>query len=104
MIEYADVVLCDPPYSARQISECYKVIGRPVTTEDTQVGPMIKEARNEIDRFLTPGGIVLSFGWNSAGMGVKRGYELIELLLVAHGGMHNDTICIAERKLCLASS
>jgi hypothetical protein len=48
---------------------------------------------------MQPGGIVLSFGWQSAGMGIGRGYELIETMLVAHGGGHNDTICIAERKL-----
>ena len=31
-------------------------------------------------------------------MGTGRGYELVEVMLVAHGGAHNDTICIAERK------
>jgi hypothetical protein len=31
-------------------------------------------------------------------MGIGRGYELLETLLVAHGGGHNDTICIAEKK------
>jgi hypothetical protein len=40
----------------------------------------------------------LSFGWNSTGMGQKRGYEIIEILIVAHGSAHNDTICMAERK------
>lgn len=39
-------------------------------------------------------GRVLSFGWNSAGMG--DGFRHLELLLVAHGGAHNDTICLAE--------
>jgi len=31
-------------------------------------------------------------------MGKSRGYILEDLLLVCHGGAHNDTICIAERK------
>ena len=44
------------------------------------------------------GAIVLSFGWNSAGMGKWSGFEQIELLLVCHGGAHNDTICLAERR------
>ena len=26
--EYADVVLYDPPYSLRQVSECYKSVGK----------------------------------------------------------------------------
>jgi hypothetical protein len=41
---------------------------------------------------------VLSFGWNSAGMGKKYGFEQIEIMLVCHGAAHNDTICLAERR------
>jgi hypothetical protein len=55
--------------------------------------------KNEIARIVKPGGTVLSFGWNSNGVGKNRGFEIIEILLVAHGGQHNDTICIAEKKL-----
>jgi len=42
--------------------------------------------------------IVLSFGWNSIGMGIKKGFSIIELMLVCHGRTHNDTICIAEKR------
>lgn len=38
---------------------------------------------------------MLSFGWNSAGMGLE-GFRRLEILLVAHGGAHNDTICVAD--------
>ena len=31
-----DFVLYDPPYSPRQLSECYKKLGRSVTLQDTQ--------------------------------------------------------------------
>ena len=31
-----DLVIFDPPYSPRQLSECYKNIGRKTTQEDTQ--------------------------------------------------------------------
>jgi hypothetical protein len=55
----------------------------------------VRDAAHDI---LRPGGIVLSFGWNSTGMGVGRGYEMFDMLIVCHGGAHNDTICIAERK------
>ena len=34
--DYADVVLYDPPYSLRQVSECYKSVGKEVTSETTQ--------------------------------------------------------------------
>ena len=53
---------------------------------------------NEISRIVRPGGIVMCFGWNSSGIGKKRAFELIEILLVAHGGIHNDTIITVERK------
>jgi hypothetical protein len=94
----ADMALFDPPYSPRKVSEHYKAAGLVVTGEDTQNGRLYKRVRDALDKIIAPGGIVLSFGWQSAGMGIGRGYELIETMLVAHGGGHNDTICIAERK------
>jgi hypothetical protein len=94
----ADLALFDPPYSPRQISEHYKEAGLPVGATDTQNGRLYKRVRDALDEIMAPGGIVLSFGWQSAGMGIGRKYELLETLLVAHGGGHNDTICIAERK------
>lgn len=94
----ADVVLFDPPYSPRQVSEHYKAAGLKATGEDTQNGRLYRRVRDALDKIVCPGGIVLSFGWQSVGMGVNRGYELIETMLVAHGGGHNDTICIAEQK------
>lgn len=95
----ADCVLFDPPYSPRQISEVYESIGRKATTADTQNARLYKSVRDGLDLILRPGGIALSFGWNSAGFGKSRGYEIEEILLVAHGGAHNDTICVAERKI-----
>lgn len=93
-----DFVFYDPPYSLRQVSECYKSVGREVTMETTQSSWRTKHI-NEISRIVKANGIVMSFGWNSAGAGKKRGFELIELLLVAHGGSHNDTIVTVERKI-----
>lgn len=94
-----DLGLFDPPYSPRQISECYKSVGLEVGMKETQNAALYKRVRDAMDPLIVPGGIVLSFGWNSTGMGLKRGYEQIEILLVNHGGGHNDTICVAERKL-----
>jgi hypothetical protein len=93
-----DLALFDPPYSPRQISECYKGFGREVTTKDTQNAALYKRVRDALDPLIVPGGICLSFGWSSNGMGSGRDYKIIEILLVAHGGAHNDTICIAEIK------
>lgn len=94
----ADLGIFDPPYSSRQISECYKAIGLKVGMEETQNGRLYKRVRDALDELLPPGGIVLSFGWQSAGMGKGRGYELIEVMMISHGGAHNDTLCIAEIK------
>jgi hypothetical protein len=92
----ADAVLFDPPYSPRQIAECYKGVGRTVTTADTQNALLYSEVMTELDRLLKPGGVALSFGWRSSGFG-KR-YKTTEILLVQHGGAHNDTICVAQVK------
>lgn len=93
-----DLAIFDPPYSPRQISECYKGVGKAVGTKETQNAALYKACRDAIDVFMVDGGIVLSFGWNSNGMGKGRRYDILEIMLVAHGGGHNDTICIAERK------
>jgi len=45
------------------------------------------------------GGFAISFGWNSIGMGKTHGFEIIEILLVCHGGAHNDTIVTVDRKV-----
>lgn len=92
----ADAVLFDPPYSPRQIAECYKAVGRAVTGKDTQNAVLYAEIRSRLHVLLKPGGVALSFGWNSGGFGKK--YELTEVMLVQHGGAHNDTICVAQRK------
>lgn len=92
-----DGVLYDPPYSLRQISECYKGVGIKVTSEMMRSDWRSKQI-DEIARIVKPGGKVISFGWNSSGVGKVRGFEIVEILLVAHGGSHNDTICTVEIK------
>ena len=95
--ESADCVLYDPPYSLRQVVEHYKGVGRNVTQETTQATWRARHL-DEIQRILKPGGKALCFGWNSNGVGKKRGFVLQEILLVPHGGSKNDTICTCETK------
>ena len=95
----ADLVIFDPPYSPRQISECYKSVGLEVGMKETQSALLYQRVRNAILPILTDKAVVLSFGWNTVGMGKKHGFEIIEILLCCHGGAHNDTICMAERRL-----
>lgn len=93
----ADLIIFDPPYSARQVAECYAQVGRKTTMQDTQ-GRSWTNWKAAIAPLCAENGIVLSFGWNTVGMGLKHGYEILEICLVCHGGVHNDTICMAERK------
>ena len=61
-----DGVLFDPPYSPRQVSECYKQFGYEVTGEMTRSTFWMKQ-KKEIERIVKPGGKVISFAWNSGG-------------------------------------
>ncbi len=94
----ADVLLYDPPYSPRQVSECYKNLGRAVNMQTTQASYWSNQKR-EIGRIVKKGGYVITCSWNSGGIGKKYGFEIVEILLVAHGGWHNDTIVVVEQKI-----
>lgn len=91
----ADGVLYDPPYSPRQVKECYDEIG---ITGWNGRADFWSDVKNEIARVLRPNGKCICFGWNSMGLGRNRGFEMQRILLVPHGGMHNDTICTVEIK------
>ena len=94
----ADVVLYDAPYSPRQVSESYKKLDMAVNMQTTQASYWSKQ-KKEIARIVKKDGIVISFGWNSGGIGKKLGFEIEEILLIPHGGAHNDTIVTVERKI-----
>lgn len=89
-------VMFDPPYSLRQLKESYEGVGMALTMEDTQ--SYFTGIRRELSRVIKPGGVCVSFGWNSIG---ASGEEFVkeQLALINHGGNHNDTIVLWERKL-----
>lgn len=92
-----DGVLYDPPFSPRQVSECYNNVGLNVTWDTTKAS-FWGNHKKEISRIVKVGGKVISFGWNSGGIGMKYGFTIKRILLVSHGGWHNDTICTVEVK------
>lgn len=96
--ESVDMVLYDPPYSPRQVSECYKKLNKTVDMKTTQSSYWSVQ-KKEIARILKKGGICITFSWNSNGIGKTNGFEITEILMVAHGGWHNDTIATVEKKL-----
>ena len=89
-------VLFDPPYSPRQISEMYNKVGLETSMETTQA-TFWSDKKSEVKRIVDSGATVLTFGWNSGGMGKTYGFTKREILLVPHGGWHNDTICVVEQ-------
>ncbi len=82
--------LFDPPYTLHQTNQVYSGFGvrKPISLTKDLIAPLIEM-----------GGYVLCFGHNSGGMGINRGFKLLEVLLVPHGGSHDDTICTVERKV-----
>jgi hypothetical protein len=88
----------DPPYSYRQVTEHYQKLGKRATALDTSYN-FYARVMNPLAARIRLGGKALSFGWNSNGFGKIRGFEIEEILLVAHGLHHNDTICVQERKV-----
>jgi hypothetical protein len=95
--ESVDGVLYDPPYSPRQVKECYGGVGVEVTAEETKMSFWSKH-KDEIARVLRLGGKAICFGWSSQGIGMERGFRMDKILLVPHGGLHNDTIVTVETK------
>lgn len=90
-----DGVLFDPPYSVEQALRKYK----PVQGGTAGRAEYWAKCKNEIARIVKDGGKTICFGWDSNGIGKKRGFELNRVLLVCHGACHNDTIITVETKL-----
>lgn len=55
--------------------------------------------KDEVARITMMGGIVVSVGWDSNGIGIGRGFQMERILMVAHGGHWRDTIVTVERKV-----
>src|SRR5574343_556615 len=81
-----DMVLFDPPYSPSQVSECYKKMDKTVNTQTTQ-SSFWGNMKKEIARVTKHNGIVVTCGWNSGGIGKQLGFNITEILIVAHGTM-----------------
>jgi hypothetical protein len=87
-------VLFDPPYSVEQCLRKYT----PKHKGTAGRAEYWAKCKDQIARVTKPGGTVISFCWDSTGMGMKRGFDIVEILLICHGACHNDTIVTVERK------
>ena len=89
-------VIFDPPYSLTQVSRSYNDMGLKFKGKENPTGGFPK-VRDAISRAVRSGGLCISFGWNTVGIGKKRGGTIEEILIVCHGGNRNDTLCTVER-------
>lgn len=90
-----DGVLFDPPYSVEQALRKYK----PKHNGTAGRAEYWARCKDEIARIIKPSGLAICFGWDSTGIGIKRGFELERVLLLCHGACHNDTIITVEREV-----
>ena len=87
----------DPPYSLTQVARSYESLGLKFKSKQDPTGGFTK-VRSRLGNLLPVGGICISFGWNTVGLGKTRGFELFEVLVCCHGGKRNDTLVVVERK------
>lgn len=84
-----DTIVLDPPYNLRKAHEKYFGI---YTSK-------LRLIKNVLPNILTLGGNVISYGYNTTGMGRNRGFLLTDICIVNHSGEHNDTLCTVEKKI-----
>ena len=92
----AERCVFDPPYSQRQLKEMYNNAG--LSFNHPMNSSYWAACKKEIGRIMKSGGKVISFGWNTNGIGKKYGFKITKIVLVAHGSQHNDTIATVEIK------
>jgi 23S rRNA G2069 N7-methylase RlmK/C1962 C5-methylase RlmI len=85
--EKFDTILLDPPYAFRKSMEMYKGI---------KCSPF-RQLKDEIKSVLNVGGKVITFGYHSNTMGVRRDFVVEKIALFSHGGAIHDTIASVER-------
>lgn len=94
---FFDGCLFDPPYSVEMCLRKYKPKWGGTAGRDEYH----QKCKKEIARILKPGGITISFGWNSGGIGKKNGFNIIEILLIYHGSAgvcRHDTIVTIDKR------
>ena len=93
-----DLILFDPPYSLRQLKDCYEGVGKNLPHWQTQ--NMWGRAKDALAQCVMPGGYVISFGWSSHGFGPSRGFEKQEvhnLQQAGKDGRYNIQIVIEKK-------
>jgi len=89
--------LFDPPYSLTQVSRSYNDIGLKFISKENPTGGFPK-VKTRLASLLKPKQYCISFGWNTVGLGKKNNMQIVEILILSHGGNRNDTLITVEVK------
>lgn len=89
---YFDLILFDPPY-AKHYKSLYNC------PEIKNYNNWIWDLKKHMSRTLKVGGYALQIGYETNGIGVLKGMEKEDLLIIAHGGILRDTFCYTEKKV-----
>jgi hypothetical protein len=96
----SDIIIFDPPYTIQQVKQVYESFGAGTfTAYDAQNAVRWTDEKEVAYDLLAAGGVFLNFGYNTMGLGKNGHCEIVEILIVAHGPAHYDTLCMAERKI-----
>ena len=69
----------DPPYSSYQLKTKYENAG--LSLNNKYDASYWSNCKKEISRIIKKEGKVISFGWNSNGIGKKYGFKIIKIVL-----------------------
>lgn len=94
LFDNIDGVIFDPPYSVEQCLRRYT----PKQNGTAGRAEYWAKCKDRISQAVKVGGKVISFAWDSVGVGKSRGFEIIEIKLICHGACHNDTIITVDEK------
>lgn len=84
-----DTIILDPPYNLRKSREKY---------DGKYIGSFTK-IKNLLPQILNDEGFIITLGYDTVGMSKSRGFEKEEVCIICHGGDHNDTLVLVERKV-----
>lgn len=93
-----DLILFDPPYSLRQLKDCYENIGGELPHWQSQ--NMWGRAKDALSKCVNHGGYVITLGWSSHGFGMRRGFEKIAVYNFEQAGTdgrYNIQVVVEKR-------
>ncbi|GGL73685.1 hypothetical protein [Halocalculus aciditolerans] len=83
-----DTIVFDPPFDEKQAETKY----------DGLHASDMYAALGQFNELVRPGGVVLTFGWNSWGMRSFPAFEREETVLLQRGPIHRDVIVTVDRR------